>query len=71
MERGFGREKKMLNVDKKDSSELYEDRETQALLSKFLSGEIKTLEPIYDPKTGYHYPPPKQSSATPTKRNPS
>jgi hypothetical protein len=26
------------------------------LLSKFLSGELETLEPVYDPKTGYHYP---------------
>lgn len=36
--------------------ELYKDRDTQAFLSKFTSGEIGCLEPVYDPKMGYHYP---------------
>ncbi len=30
--------------------------DTRELLNKFLSGEIKTLEPVYDQQTGYHYP---------------
>ncbi len=42
-------------ADKKDSSERYEDHEVQAVLNKFLSGDIKTLEPTYYPKSGYHY----------------
>jgi len=29
---------------------------TQLLLSKFLSGEISRLDPVYDPKYGYRYP---------------
>jgi hypothetical protein len=41
---------------KKDASEPQQDPEAQALLSQFLSGAIKTLEPTFDPKTGYHYP---------------
>jgi hypothetical protein len=41
---------------KKDASEPSQDREAQALLSRFLRGAIKTLEPAYDPKTGYRYP---------------
>jgi len=32
------------------------DSDTQELLNKILSGEIKTLEPVYDQQTGYHYP---------------
>ncbi len=45
----------MLKVGKSDRTELYKDRNTQVFLSKFLSGELKVLEPVYDPKTGYHY----------------
>jgi len=48
---------KMLKTDKTERLELYKDRNTQALISKFLSGEISELEPVYDPKQGYHYPP--------------
>jgi transcription elongation factor Elf1 len=46
----------MLKTDKTERLELYKNRDTQAFLSKFLSGEISELEPVYDSKTGYHYP---------------
>ena len=48
--------RKMQKTDKKETLELYKDHNTQILLSKFLSGEIKTLEPVYDPPIGYRYP---------------
>ncbi len=34
----------------------FKDSDTQELLNKFFSGEIKTLEPVYDQQTGYRYP---------------
>jgi hypothetical protein len=46
----------MQKAEKKETLALYRDRNVQILLSKFLSNELKTLEPVYDPKTGYHYP---------------
>ena len=46
----------MQKTDKKETLELYRDHNTQIFLSKFLSGEIKTLEPVYDPSSGYRYP---------------
>jgi hypothetical protein len=46
----------MLRKDEIERAELYKDRNTQVFLSKFLSGEISELEPVYDPKTGYRYP---------------
>lgn len=46
----------MQKAEKKEALALYRDRNVQILLSKFLSGELKTLEPVYDPKTGYRYP---------------
>jgi hypothetical protein len=46
----------MQKAEKKETHALYKDRNVQILLSKFLSGELETLEPVYDPKTGYHYP---------------
>jgi hypothetical protein len=46
----------MQKANTKESLGLYKDSDTQALLSKFLSGEIKTLEPVYDQQTGYRYP---------------
>jgi hypothetical protein len=46
----------MQKAEKKETHSLYKDRNVQILLSKFLSGELETLEPVYDPKTGYHYP---------------
>jgi hypothetical protein len=45
-----------MKADEVERFELYKDRNTQVFLSKFLSGEISELEPIYDPKLGYHYP---------------
>jgi transcription elongation factor Elf1 len=35
--------------------ELYKERSTQVLLGKFLSGEIRELQPVFDAKFGYHY----------------
>ncbi|MEM3442525.1 MAG: hypothetical protein QXM86_01515 [Candidatus Bathyarchaeia archaeon] len=46
----------MLKSGKVERLELYKDRNTQVFLSKFLSNEIKELEPVYDPQIGYHYP---------------
>jgi uncharacterized protein YbaR (Trm112 family) len=46
----------MLKSDKVARLELYKNRDAQVFLSKFLSSEIVELEPIYDPKVGYHYP---------------
>jgi transcription elongation factor Elf1 len=42
--------------EEKETLELYRDRNVQMLLSKFLSGEIKVIEPVYDSKVGYRYP---------------
>ena len=49
-------EKKIAKADKKDSAATFEDPHAQALISKFLNGEITVLEPTYDAKTGYHFP---------------
>lgn len=46
----------MQQIGKKETRELYRDRNVQMLLSKFLSGEIKRLEPVYDSEVGYRYP---------------
>jgi hypothetical protein len=46
----------MLKTEKMQRLELYKDRNTQVLLNKFLSDEIRELEPVYDPKLGYRYP---------------
>jgi hypothetical protein len=46
----------MQQAEKKETRELYRDRNVQMLLSKFLSGEIKTLEPVYASEVGYRYP---------------
>jgi len=37
-------------------AEVYKDRRVQLLLSKFVSGELSELTPVYDPKSGYRYP---------------
>ncbi len=42
--------------EKKEALVLYRDRNVQTLLNKFISGEIKTLEPVFNQKTGYRYP---------------
>ena len=47
--------KGMQKPDKMTRLELYKEPTTQALLSKFLSGEISELEPIYDSTLGYRY----------------
>ena len=46
----------MQKTENKNVLELNQDRNSQVLLSKFLSGEIKTLKPVYDLQTGYRYP---------------
>jgi hypothetical protein len=46
----------MQQSGKKEALELYRDHIVQMLLNKFLSGEIKTLEPVYDSEVGYRYP---------------
>jgi hypothetical protein len=51
-----GLEQEMQKTTKKETVEQYKDRNTQILISKFLSGEMKTLEPMYDPQLGYRYP---------------
>jgi Thaumarchaeal output domain 1 len=48
--------KEMQKTEKKGVFELDQDRYSQALIGKFLSGEIKTLEPVYKSKGGYSYP---------------
>jgi transcription elongation factor Elf1 len=50
------RGEKMQKANKKETLELCNDSNTQLLLSKFLSGEIKTLEPVYNQQAGYRYP---------------
>ena len=50
------KEKKMPKASKKQRAKVYRDRNVQLLLSKFMSGELNKLEPVYDPKFGYTYP---------------
>jgi hypothetical protein len=46
----------MSKVSKTERAEVYKDHRVQLLLSKFVSGELSKLTPIYDPKRGYRYP---------------
>jgi len=46
----------MQRAGKKETIGLYRDRNVQMLLSKFLSGEVEMLEPVYDSQVGYRYP---------------
>lgn len=46
----------MQKTEKKETQELFQDRNTQILISKFLNSEIQTLEPTFDPQSGYRYP---------------
>lgn len=39
-----------------ERTEAYRDHRAQLVLSKFLSGEIEKLDPVYDPRHGYTYP---------------
>lgn len=41
---------------KADRAKVYKDQRSQLVLSKFLSGEIERLDPVYDPKHGFRYP---------------
>ena len=45
----------MQEPEKKPPNDFIQDRNTRVLLNKFLSGEIETLEPVFNPKTGYRY----------------
>jgi len=45
----------LLTSGKSERMDLYKERNTQILLSKFLSGEISELQPVYDSKLGYRY----------------
>ncbi|MBS7632547.1 hypothetical protein KEJ15_02845 [Candidatus Bathyarchaeota archaeon] len=46
----------MQEARKAERADLYKDKNTQILINKFLSGELAELQPVYDPKIGYHYP---------------
>ena len=46
----------MSKPEKALRAEIYKDHSVQVLLSKFLSGEITKLEPVYDANQGYRYP---------------
>jgi hypothetical protein len=46
----------MQKEEKKEALALYRDRNVQTLLNKFLNGEIKMLEPVFNAQTGYRYP---------------
>jgi hypothetical protein len=46
----------MQQSEKKETLEIYRDRNVQMLLSKFLIGEVKKLEPVFDSEIGYRYP---------------
>ena len=46
----------MSKVSKTERGEIYKDHRVQLLLSKFVSGELSELTPVYDPKRGYRYP---------------
>ena len=46
----------MPKASKKELLKLYKDHKVQLLISKFVSDELATLNPIYDPKQGFRYP---------------
>ena len=39
-----------------ERADLYKDHLVQVFLSKFLSGEVERLDPVFDPSRGYKYP---------------
>jgi len=47
----------MSRDSKTERAEAYRDHRLQLILSKFLSEEITKLDPVYDSKYGYRYPP--------------
>jgi transcription elongation factor Elf1 len=46
----------MSKTPKDQRIKLYKDHKVQLLTSKFVSGELKKLNPVYDHKYGYRYP---------------
>jgi hypothetical protein len=46
----------MPKASKKDLQRLTKEHKTQLLISKFVSDELRTLYPIFDPKEGFRYP---------------
>lgn len=46
----------MSTINKAERLELYKERDTQAFLGKFLSSEIKEVQPVFNPNVGYSYP---------------
>jgi len=46
----------MSKASKDQRVKLYKDRNVQLLISKFVSGELSKLNPVYDSKYGYKYP---------------
>ncbi len=46
----------MPKASKKELFKLYKDHKVQLLISKFVSDELDTLNPIYDQKHGFRYP---------------
>ena len=46
----------MQRSNKNELPEVYSNSNTKALLSKFASGGIEVIEPVYDSKAGYFYP---------------
>jgi len=46
----------MSKATKTERVELYKNHIVQIFLSKFLSGEIAKLDPVFDPEQGYKYP---------------
>jgi transcription elongation factor Elf1 len=46
----------MSKPSKKELLNLYKDNQVQLLISKFVSGELGALNPVYDPKQGFGYP---------------
>ena len=46
----------MQKAEKKEAPAVYKERNTQILLSKLLNGDIKAVEPVFDPRVGYRYP---------------
>jgi len=46
----------MAKPSKTERAEAFRDHRSQMVLSKFLSGELTQLDPVYDPAHGYRYP---------------
>jgi len=59
----------MSKVSSTERAEAYKDHRVQLLLSKFVSGELSELAPVYDPKHGYRYPVAEKILGEPAKTN--